>query len=240
MAPSQKLSARPTNPLNSLLRDLPPTEARALAARFELVQLSLHDEIYAARVDIAAVYFPETAMISLVTQMQDGTTVEMGVVGRFGMAGLPVLLGARAASSDAFVQIKGTAQKMSLVDFRAVVTPSTRLYARLLTYTQSFLVQSGQAAACNALHTLRQRCARWLLTVADQIGTDSFQLTHEFLAQMLGVRRAGITAAHGNLKAKGLITSSRGNVAIRDRGGLEKAACECFGIIHRELYQVID
>lgn len=221
-------------PLNHLLRNLPAEEARKLAPHLETIQLDLHDEIYASESEIADVYFPETVMISLVTEMADGTTVEMGVVGRYGMTGLAAFLGSRTVPSAAFVQIAGEALRMTLPQFRRLVTPTTRLYARLMLYTQAFLVQSGQAAACNALHTLQQRCARWLLTVADQIGTSKFQLTQEFLAQMLGVRRAGVTTAEGALRKRGLIAIARGTISIQDRAGLEKATCECYRIIRKE------
>jgi CRP-like cAMP-binding protein len=173
-------------------------------------------------------------MISIVTEMLDGTTVEVGVVGRYGMAGLSAFLAAPQASCHAFVQIEGESDRLALKDFRRLVTPGTQLYFRLLRYTESFLVQSAQSAACNALHTLPQRCARWLLMVADQIGRESFHLTQEFLAQMLGVRRAGVTAAEGTLRRNGLIESSRGMLFLRDRPGLEQAACECYAVIRAE------
>lgn len=233
MAPSIRPPPRGT-PFNHLLRNLPPEEARKLAPHLETVQLDLHDEIYASESEIADVYFPETVMISLVTEMEDGTTVEMGIVGRYGMTGIAAFLGSRTVPSAAFVQIAGQAQRMTMPQFRRLVTPSTRLYARLMLYIQAFLVQSGQAAACNALHTLEQRCARWLLMVADQIGTNKFQLTQEFLAQMLGVRRAGVTTAEGSLRKRGLIDVTRGSLSIHDRAGLEKAACECYRIIRKE------
>ena len=183
------------------------------------VRLDLHDEIYASQGRIASLYFPDDAMISLVTQMKSGASVEVGVVGRYGMAGLSVFLGSDRAPSDAFVQVGGTGFKMALSDFRDVVKPTTRLHSRLLAYTNSYLFQSSQAAACNALHNVEQRSARWLLTVADQIGADEFELTHEFLAQMLGVRRAGVTEAQAILRSKGLIESRRGRISIRDRSG---------------------
>jgi CRP-like cAMP-binding protein len=222
-------------PRNFLLQNLPAEESRKLAARLEPVRLVLHDEIYESQGRIPSLYFPDDAMISLVTQMKSGASVEVGVVGRYGMAGLSVFLGSEKAPSDAFVQVGGTGFRLGLADFKALVTPTTRLHSRLLAYTNSFLFQSSQAAACNALHNVEQRSARWLLMVADQIGEDAFELTHEFLAQMLGVRRAGVTEAQAILRSKGLIESRRGKISIRNRAGLEKSACECFGIIHREL-----
>ena len=183
-----------------------------------------------------SLYFPDDAMISLVTQMKSGASVEVGVVGRYGMAGLPVFLGSEKAPSDAFVQVGGTGFKIGLADFRALVTPTTRLHARLLAYTNSFLFQASQAAACNALHHVEQRSARWLLMVADQIGADEFELTHEFLAQMLGVRRAGVTEAQAILPFQGPDRGPGGGKSRSETGaGLEKSACECFGVIHREL-----
>jgi CRP-like cAMP-binding protein len=237
MAPSVR--RLPREPLNLLLRNLPPAEYRKLAAHLEPVRLAAHAEVYESQGEIRNVYFPETMMISLVTEMEDGTTVEMGIVGRYGMAGLGAFLGSRTVPSAAFVQVPGEALRMGMLPFRKLVTPSTRLYARLLLYTQSFLVQSGQAAACNALHTVRQRCARWLLMVADQTGSNSFRLTQEFLSQMLGVRRAGVTGAEGSLRKKGLIGSSRGTISIRDRKGLEAVACECYQVIRAESDRLI-
>ena len=222
-------------PRNLLLQNLPTDENRKLAARLEPVRLELHAEIYETQSRIESIHFPDDAMISLVTQMKNGASVEVGVVGRYGMAGLPVFLGSDIAPSDAFVQVAGTGFKIGLSDFKSLVTPKTRLHSRILAYTNSFLFQSSQAAACNALHNVEQRSARWLLMVADQIGADEFELTHEFLAQMLGVRRAGVTEAQAILRSKGLIESRRGKISIRNRAGLEKLACECYGVIHREL-----
>ena len=141
-------------------------------------------------------------MISLVTQMKSGASVEVGVVGRYGMAGLSAFLGSDQGAERRVRSGRGTGFKIALADFQTLVTPTTRLHSRLLAYTNSFLFQSSQAAACNALHNVEQRSARWLLMVADQIGADEFELTHEFLAQMLGVRRAGVTEAQAILRSK--------------------------------------
>lgn len=220
---------------NYLLRALPSAELRKLRAELEPVDLPIHHEIYASETEIRQVVFPRTMMVSLVTSMEDGTTVEMGIVGRHGMVGLPIFLGAKTAPSEAFVQVAGVGWKLDASAFRRLATPGTQLHARLLRYTQAFLVQSGQAAACNALHSLAQRCARWLLMTSDEIGEVSeYPLTQDFLAQMLGVRRAGVSGAETALQKKKLILSRRGRITILDREGLESAACECYGIIRRE------
>lgn len=184
------------------------------------------------------VYFPESAMISHVSRMKDGSSVEIGIAGREGMSGLPVLLGDGISLSESFAQIAGEATRMTFRAFRREVTPQTALYRLLLRYTQIFIQQTGQSVACNRLHTIRERCAKWLLMTSDQIGETEFVLTQEFLSQMLGVRRPGVTEA-ASLARTGLITYKRGRIRILDIAGLKEAACECYGIMRREVERVL-
>lgn len=216
---------------NRILSALPAAEYRKLTAKMKRVQLKLREGVSAAGKRMTHVIFPESALISTVSTMKNGATIEVGVTGREGMAGLPLLLEGGVAPTDSFVQVPGEGVRMSAEDFRREVTPNTTLYRLLLRYTQAFLDQTSQFAACNRLHGLSQRCARWLLMTHDQVGGPDLALTHEFLAQMLGVRRAGVSEAVGALARKGLIKSSRGKVSLLDVPGLEEASCECYFLI---------
>ena len=227
------------NPQNRILKALPPSEYRRLSGSMERVRLEIRQTTGEAGKKLDFVYFPESAMISHVSRMQDGSSVEIGIAGREGMSGLPVLLGDGISMSESFAQISGEAARMTSRAFRREVTPDTALHGLLLRYTQVFIQQTGQSVACNRLHTIRERCAKWLLMTSDQIGETEFVLTQEFLSQMLGVRRPGVTEAAASLARNGLITYKRGRILILDLPGLREAACECYGIMRREVERVL-
>lgn len=217
-----------------MLGSVSAQEHRKLAPAFETVQLRRKETIWAPGRRIPFVYFPENAMISVVSTMQDGSSVEVGVIGREGMAGLPVMLNGQTSPAEGFVQIPGEATRMASADFLQRVPPGSALHRILLRYTGAFLVQAAQSAACNRLHNLKQRCARWLLMTQDQVGEAEFPLTQEFLSQMLGVRRAGVTEAASGLHDMGLISYTRGRVKISDEEGLRKVSCECYSVVREE------
>ena len=224
---------------NRILAGLPDAQRQAVLARAERVDLTLRQQAYRRGEPIRDVYFIESGVGSMVNLMEDGTTVEVGTVGPEGIVGLPVFLGASATEGEAFIQIPGWGWRISAADFRDLLRTADGLSLRMAQYTHALMTQIAQGSACNRTHDVSQRCARWLLMTHDRVEGDEFPLTHEFLAQMLGVRRAGVTEAAGALQDAGFITYSRGVVAIHNRQGLEAASCECYGIITREFDRLL-
>jgi CRP-like cAMP-binding protein len=184
------------------------------------------------------VYFPETCMISVVSTLGNGACIEVGVIGRRGMAALPVFLDSEYNLMEAFIQVPGRAARVPAEVFLSTSAPGTALYARGLRYTSYFLQQMARSAACNALHRLEQRCARWLLLAADELGRADFSLTHEYLSEMLGVGRASISDLAAEFSDRNLVKYSRGRVHIIDSDGLARTACECYRLITREAENV--
>jgi CRP-like cAMP-binding protein len=221
--------------VNHLLAALPPGEYQRLHPLLEAVSLPAQTVLYEAGQPIRHVHFPTGGVLSLLTSPENkGEGIEVGVVGREGMAGLPLFLGARAASTRCVVQVSGQALRMRADHFQTNVRPDSSLHQLLLHYTHAFLNQVSQTVACNALHSVPKRLARWVLTVHLRAGSDSFRLTHEFLAAMLGVRRASVTEAAKRLQQAGLIRYVRGLLTVLDRQGLESAACGCHRLIEGE------
>ena len=173
------------------------------------------------------------------TYLKDGASVEMATVGLEGMVGLPVFLGTDTMPSRAFGQVAGDSLRITTAAFTAEVKRNGPLVRVLNRYTQALFNQVAQTTACNRVHLVEQRCARWLLQTHDRVGSDRFSLTQEFLAQMLGVRRTGVSAAAGLLQKAGLIRYARGRITVLDRPGLESAACECYRVIKREFDRLI-
>jgi CRP-like cAMP-binding protein len=186
------------------------------------------------------VYFPEDGVISIVGLMEDGSAVETATVGNEGMVGVPVFLGAMQMAGQGFAQVPGSAWRLPAGALREEVRRGGALSRLLGRYTQALFTLVAQSSACNRKHTVEQRCARWLLMTHDRVAGDNFELTQLFLSQMLGVRRATVTEAAGELQARGLIEYTRGRMAIVDRAGLEAAACPCYGIIRAEFARMLD
>lgn len=216
---------------NRLLALLPADDAARLLPQLTPVQLAHGQTLHNVGEPIVYVYFPLNALISLVTPLADGMAVESAVVGKEGFAGLPLALGLDHDTVTAIVQVPGTALRMTAADFRRALSESGALREIAHRYVQSVIAHMAQSAACNRLHPMNERCARWLLETQDRVGTESFSLTQEFLAAMLGVRRATVTVAAGMLQQAGLITYRRGRVIILDRERLEAASCECYRAI---------
>ena len=183
------------------------------------------------------VHFPVDAVISILTRMDDGASVEIATIGNEGLVGVAVAWGAETMNPKEFatVQVPGTLVSMDADVFHDEVRQQTPLASLVERYTLAFFTQVSQQVACNGLHTVEQRCARWILMTQDRVGADEFPMTHEFLAQMLGVRRATVTVTAGILQKAGFVQFSRGRVAVVDREGLEGAACECYGVT-REVF----
>jgi CRP-like cAMP-binding protein len=221
---------------NKLLAALPREEMEGFAGDFELIpEVPLRQLVYEAGQPVDHVWFPLSSVFSLLAVMGDGRSVEVATIGNEGFVGLPVFLQGRYTSGQmAFCQVPGGAVRIASTRFNDLVSGSDPLQALLHRYTLALLTQIGQSSACNRLHTLVQRCARWILMTHDRAGRDEFTLTQEFLAQMLGVRRAGVNEAMQELQERGLVTYARGQIAVTDRGGLEATACECYALIRDE------
>ncbi|HEX8118033.1 MAG TPA: Crp/Fnr family transcriptional regulator [Pyrinomonadaceae bacterium] len=217
---------------NELLAALPRAAYLRLLPRLESVELPLGAGLYNSGESIQHVYFPEDALVSLVTHMGDGSRVEVALIGRDGMVGIPVLLGDDIAFEAAVVQIAGTALRMPSAVFKEVIKASrSPLLTRLLLYTRVLMKQVAQTAACNGRHTAEKRLARWLLMCHDRAESDELALTQEFISDMLGVRRAGVSSASIVLQQEGFISYARGRVTILNRKRLEAFACECYAAV---------
>lgn len=235
---SQAFIGRPADsdrPHNRLLDALDADDLAYLQPHLESIDLAVNDVLAEAGEHFRHVYFPQSAAISIVTYMADGSGVEVGTTGNEGMAGLPAYLEADASESRTFCQVKGTSFRVP-VDVMIRIAADRPAIRRLLNrYTHAYMSMVAQGAACNRLHTIEQRCARWLLMTHDRIiGPDEvMELKQEFLALMLGVRRIGVTIAAGALQDAGMIKYRRGRIRVLDRAGLEAAACECYGVVRR-------
>lgn len=182
---------------------------------------------------IKHVYFPIDSLVSLLTTVDNGRMLEVGMVGNEGMVGMPMALGIGDSAVRALVQGGGTAMRMTAARFRTEFKRNLPLQAALFRYTHLLMAQVSQTAACNRFHLAEGRLARWLLMTSDRLHADEFLLTHQFLAHMLGVRRVGVTNAAKGLRRKKLIVYSRGHLHILNREGLEKAACVCYQIVKK-------
>jgi CRP-like cAMP-binding protein len=226
-------------PANHLLAQLASSADLEWWGQLESIPLALRQVLYDIDCPIEHVYFVEEGMVSIVSAEFGGAAVETGTVGHEGLVGLPVFLGSGSTSSQAFCQIAGRARRMTAGAFMAAVGSDARLRSVLGRYAQAFLTQAQQGSACNRLHTIRQRCARWLLETHDRVGEDTLRLTHQFLAQMLGVRRATVSEIAAQLQWERLISYGYGKINILNRPGLESAACECYAIVRREYDRLV-
>ena len=221
-------------PTNRLLAALPKDEYERLLPKLEHFLLVFGEVIYEPGDLIRSVYFPTSGIISLLAAVEDRATLEVGIVGREGMVGLPAFMGVKTSGNRAVVQGAGAAMRMKANAFRNECENGGSFPRLLRRYTHSRMTQIAQGAACNRFHPIDARLARWLLMTSDRMGTDEFQLTQEFLSNMLGVRREGVNKAAGALQQRDLISYSRGNLLILDRAGLKAIACHCYGIIKAE------
>ena len=225
---------------NRLLAALPPDDYAVLEPHLERVPLNVDDVLAEAGEAFTHVWFPESGAVSIVTFMSDGAGVEVGTMGNEGMAGLPAYLEADASESRTFCQVQGGALRLPADVLLSAAASRPNIRRTLNRYTQAYLSLVAQGAACNRLHTIEQRCARWLLMTHDRtLGGEVLHLKQEFLALMLGVRRIGVTLAAGALQEAGLIRYKRGQIRITDRDGLEAAACECYGVVRRRFDELL-
>lgn len=224
-----RLAAPPARQPNQLLRALSAADFGLIAPRLQRVTLKAGGIVSDAGARTRYVFFPETAVLSLIIVMADGAAVEAATVGNEGIVGLAAFLGTGAMTTQCLTQIGGDAQRLSVVTLLRALAERPTLGALLRRYTQAFINQLAQSVACNRLHTIDQRCARWLLMSHDRVGGgDSFDLTQEFLSYMLGVRREGVSGASRALQRRGIIRYRRGHISVLDRPALERASCECY------------
>jgi CRP-like cAMP-binding protein len=223
----------PTKPLasNRLIAMLADEERERIEADLDVISLAVRQSVAEARKPFSHVYFPLSAVLSLVIELQDGGVVEVGTVGREGMVGIPLVHGVDESPTRVFCQIAGESARMKSAAFAEHMKSAPQFNRLLQRYAQSMMNQVSQTVACNRGHEIEQRLCRWLLMTHDRVGKDEFPLTQEFIADMLGVRRPSVTVVAGMLQKAGLIRYSRGNIAILNRTGLEAAACECYRLV---------
>jgi CRP-like cAMP-binding protein len=223
------------NTKNLLLAALSPDVYKHLKNNMEQVELSSGSILNRPNETINEVYFPLTCLISVTITMMDGMTVEAGVVGSREMVGINTFMGGRETTQTEYiVQVPGKAMKMKADLLLSEFDTNKSLRDVMLKYTQAYMAQISQNVACNRLHTIEQRMARWLLESSDRLASDELFLSHEFLSNMLGVRRSGVTETAQRLQEKGLIQCSRKKIKIIDPQSLEETSCECYGVIKDE------
>jgi CRP-like cAMP-binding protein len=220
---------------NRLLGALPRKDYQNLLAALEPVKLAFGEILYESHAQIRHVYFPADCFVSMLTSVDVGRAVEVGLIGAEGMIGVPMALGVAVSPFRAVVQGGGTAMRMTTVDFRRNFSTSAALKREIFLFTHLLMIQIAQTAACNRFHVVTQRMARWMLMTHDRVNSNEFRITQEFLALMLGVRRVGVCTAMSSLRELKIIVYRRGTITILDHGGLLAAACGCYKTV-KDIY----
>ncbi|WP_324282165.1 Crp/Fnr family transcriptional regulator [Cyanobacterium aponinum UTEX 3221] len=233
------MSKKNINSENQLLNNLPLSEYQRLLPHLQEVMLVSGSVLHEPYDAINYAYFPVSAMISLVSIMEDGSTTEIGLIGNEGMIGVPIFLGGEYTISRAIVQMAGSSFKLRADILKQEFDRGGIFQKILLLHTQARLTQIAQSAACNRQHKIEARLARWLLSVYDCVLKDELDLTQEFISNMLGVRRAGVTIAAHALQDAGIIRYNRGKIVILDHKKLEEASCECYRIVQNEFIRLL-
>jgi CRP-like cAMP-binding protein len=215
---------------NAILKALTPSAATVVLERGTLVHVALRQGIYDVEQPIRKVYFPLDCVLSIVAHMRDGSQIEIGTIGREGMSAFPLLMGASSTANVCYCQVRGSAIEIPATVFRELIAADPAFRQLLDRYLQAYVNMLGQQAACNRLHSVYERCARWLLMTRDRVDADEIPLTQEFLAMMLGTGQSGVAIAAGTLQHAGFIKYSRGTITILDRSGLEGVVCECYQV----------
>jgi CRP-like cAMP-binding protein len=219
---------------NRLLARLPEEELKRLLPHLEQTSFALGQVIYESGGQQSFIYFPTTAIISLLYMMEYGSSAEMGVAGKEGLVGVALFMGGQTAPNRAVVQSAGDALRMRTNVLQEEFARGGAFQRLLLRYTQALMTQMSQTAVCNRLHTVEQQLCRWLLLSRDRLNSDELIMTQELIANMLGVRREGVTHAAGRLQERGLISYVRGRITVLDRSGLEETVCECYRVVKDE------
>jgi CRP-like cAMP-binding protein len=224
---------------NSLLAALPKASRERLFAKTQQVSLSVNDILYHTGDAIKAIYFPLTCVISMMTEMRNGESIEIATVGNEGVLGIPAYLGIDLTIARGITQVSGEARRMSVEDFKRAVSNDDDLKAILGRYTHALLMQLARSGGCNRLHSAEERYARWLLMMHDRTNVDVFAFTQEFLSKMLGVSRSRVNIVTGALKKSGRIKHSRSQITVLDWKGLEASSCDCYRFIKEEFARIL-
>ncbi|MBK8465085.1 MAG: Crp/Fnr family transcriptional regulator [Chloracidobacterium sp.] len=224
---------------NHLLAALPADEFSRITPHLKPISLKLGQVLHESGDRMDYVYFPTTAIMSLLYIMQNGATAEIGVVGNDGILGIELFMGGETTTNRAIIQSAGEAFKMDTKSMKEEFTLGGVFQKILLRYTQALMAQISQTAVCNRLHSVDQQLCRWLLLSHDRLDTDKLVMTHDLISNMLGVRREGVTLAAQKLSQRGLIKNVRGSITVLDRKGLEKAVCECYAVVNTEYIRLL-
>ena len=224
---------------NHLLAALPADEFARLKSKLELISFKLGEVLYESGDKMDYVYFPTTAIISMLYVMENGATAEIGVVGNDGLIGNALFLGGDTTTSRAIIQSEGSAFRMKAKDAKAEFKLAGMFQEMMLRFTQALLTQISQTAVCNRLHPVEKQLCRWLLLSHDRLDSNELVMTHDLISNMLGVRREGVTLAAQKLARRKLIKNVRGTISIIDRQGLEKAVCECYAVVNAEYNRLL-
>ena len=219
---------------NYLLAGLPPEVRRRIYPQLELMSFPLGESLYESGYAMRYAYFPTDSIVSLLYVMENGSSAEIAIVGNEGILGIPLFMGGGSTPSRAIVQSAGNAYQLQEKGLQEEFNRGGDFHNLLLRYTQSLITQMAQTAVCNRHHTIEQQLCRWLLLSLDRLGTNTLNMTQELIANMLGVRREGVTEAAGKLQRAGVIEYKRGHIVVLDRPRLENLSCECYAVVRRE------
>jgi CRP-like cAMP-binding protein len=219
---------------SAILKELSDADLETVIEDGSVHAFALRETVYEPLDRITEVYFPLDCVLSVVNLMRDGTMIEIGTIGKEGTTGIPLIMGSETTPNRAFCQVNGNAWKMRGSTFRMLLEGSTNFRNLLNRYLQAYVNMLGQFAACNRLHSVYERAARWILMTQDRVNEDAFPLTHEFLATMLGSRRSGVTIAAAALQNAGFIGYRRGVITVLHRSGLEATTCECYEVTRQQ------
>jgi len=224
---------------NHLLAALPASDYERLAPHLELIPLKLGEVLYEPGVQLRYVYFPTTSIVSLLYVMEDGASAEIAIVGNEGILGISLFMGGETTPSRAVVQSAGYGYRLKAQLLKDEFQRFGPMLHLLLRYTQALITQMAQTAVCNRHHSVDQQLCRWLLLSLDRLASNELSMTQELIANMLGVRREGVTEAAGKLQEAGLISYRRGRITVLDRPGLEARSCECYEVVKKELDRLL-
>jgi len=224
---------------NHLIAALPEAEFERLAPHLELVEMPLGNVLYESGERLNHVYFPTTCIVSLLYVLENGASAEIAVVGNEGILGISLFMGGETTPSRAIVQSAGAGYRLKAPLLKQEFNRAGPVLRLLLRYTQALITQMTQTAVCNRHHSVEQQLCRWLLLSIDRLPSNTLKMTQELIANMLGVRREGVTEAAGNLQRAGLIRYNRGRIDVLDRPGLEKAVCECYSVVKAEFSRLL-
>jgi CRP-like cAMP-binding protein len=224
---------------NHLLNALPGADYERILDGLELAPMRLGEALYESGGKLKHVYFPTTSIVSLLYVMEDGASAEIAVVGNEGILGISLFMGGETTPSRAVVQSAGFGYRMKAAVLQEEFKRAGPVMHLLLRYTQALITQMAQTAVCNRHHSIEQQLCRWLLLSLDRLSTDELSMTQELIANMLGVRREGVTEAAGKLQRAGLIRYSRGRITVINRPGLEKEVCECYAVVKKEMDRLL-